>query len=58
MELREAVSLNLNRQVEFVDDVVRCTPEDLEYYHLIAYVEKSQGLDIDTIREFLKEAGK
>lgn len=58
MELREAVSLNLNRQVEFVDDVVRCAPEDAEYYHLIASVEKSQGLDIDTIKEFLKEAGR
>lgn len=58
MELREAVSLNLNRQVEFVDDEVRCTPNDVEYYHLIAYVEKSQGLDIDIIREFLKEAGR
>lgn len=56
MELREAVSLNLNRPVEFVDDVVRCAPEDVEYYHLIAEVEKSQGLDISIIKEFLKEA--
>lgn len=56
MELREAVSLNLNRQVEFIDDVVRCNPEDVEYHHHISYVEKSQGLDISIIKEFLKEA--
>lgn len=56
MELREAVSLNLNRQVEFVDDVVRCNPEDAEYHQHVSYVEKSQGLDISIIKEFLKEA--
>lgn len=58
IDLREKVNLNLNRTVEFVDDVVRCAPEDMEYYHLIAYVEKSQGLDISIIKEFLKEAGR
>lgn len=58
IDLREKVFLNLNRQVEFVDDVVRCAPEDMEYYHLIAYVEKSQGLDISIVKEFLKEAGR
>lgn len=57
-DLREKISLNLNRQVEFVDDVIRCAPEDMEYYHLIYYVEKSQGLDISIIKEFLKEAGR
>lgn len=57
-DLREKVSLNLNKQVKFIDDVIRCSPEDMEYYHLIYYVEKSQGLDISIIKEFLKEAGQ
>ena len=58
MELREAVSLNLNRQVEFVDDEVRCNPEDKEYERKIGEVSFVQGLNRTIVEEFLKEAGR
>ena len=55
MELREAVSLNLNRQVEFVDDEVRCSPEDEQYDYKVGEVSFVQGLNRTIIEEFLKE---
>lgn len=58
MELREAVSLNLNRTVEFVDDEVRCTPEDEQYDYKVGEVSFVQGLNRTIIEEFLKEAGR
>ena len=58
MELREAVSLNLNRQVEFVDDIVRCSPEDEQYERKVGEVSFVQGLNRTIVEEFLKEAGR
>lgn len=55
-DLREKVSLNLNRQVEFVDDEVRCTPEDKQYEYKVGEVAFVQGLNRTIIEEFLKEA--
>ena len=57
MELREAVSLNLNRTVEFVDDVVRCSQDMPEWTTEVDGVCLKQGLDESIVREFLKEAG-
>ena len=57
-DLRERVSLNLNRQVEFVDDEVRCSPEDEWYEHKVGEVSFKQGLNRTIIEEFLKEAGR
>ena len=56
MELREAVSLNLNRQVEFVDDEVCCSPEDEQYERKVGEVSFVQGLNRTIVEEFLKEA--
>ena len=58
MELREAVSLNLNRTVEFVDNEVRCSPEDEWYERKVGEVSFKQGLNRTIIEEFLKEAGR
>ena len=58
MELREAVSLNLNRQVEFVDDMVRCVPEDEQYDYKVGEASFIQGLNRTIVEEFLKEAGR
>ena len=58
MELREAVSLNLNRQVEFVDDEVRCSQDMPEWTTEVDRVCLKQGLDEGIVREFLKEAGR
>ena len=58
MELREAVFLNLNRQVEFVDDEVRCTPEDKQYEYKVGEVAFVQGMNRTIIEEFLKEVGR
>lgn len=56
MELREAVSLNLNRTVEFVDDEVRCNSEDEQYDFKVGQASFVQGLNRTIIEEFLKEA--
>ena len=56
MGLREAVVLNLNRQVEFVDDEIRCSPEDEEYDYRVGEVSFVQGLNRTIVEEFLKEA--
>ena len=58
MELREAIVLNLNRQVEFVDDEIRCSPEDSEFERRVSEVSFLRGLSKSVIMEFLKEAGK
>lgn len=58
MQLREAVVLNLNGQVEFVDDEVRCSPEDEWYERKVGEVSFKQGLNRTIIEEFLKEAGR
>lgn len=58
MQLREAVVFNLNRQVEFVDDEVRCSPEDEWYERKVGEVSFKQGLNRTIIEEFLKEAGR
>lgn len=58
MELCEAVSLNLNRTVEFVDDEVRCGQEMPEWAMEVDKVCLKQGLDESIVREFLKEAGR
>lgn len=57
-DLRERVSLNLNRTVEFVDDEVRCSPEDEEYDRKVGQVSFVQGLNKSIIIEFLKETGR
>ena len=56
MELREAVVLNLNRTVEFVDDEVRCNPENEQYERKVGEVSFVQGLNRTIVEEFLKEA--
>lgn len=58
MELCEAVSLNLNRTVEFVDDEIRCSPEDSEFDRRVSEVSFLRGLSKSVIMEFLKEAGR
>lgn len=58
MELREAIVLNLNRQVEFVDDVIRCSQDMPEWATEVDRVCLKQGLDESVVREFLKEAGR
>lgn len=57
-DLRERVSFNLNRTVEFVDDEVRCTPEDKQYEYKVGEVAFVQGLNRTIIEEFLKEVGR
>lgn len=56
MELREAVSLNLNRTVEFVDDEVHCSQDMPEWATEVDRVCLKQDLDESIVREFLKEA--
>lgn len=58
MELREAIVLNLNRQVEFVDDVVRCSQDMPEWATEVERVCLKQGLNESIVREFLKEVGR
>lgn len=58
MGLREAVSLNLNRPVEFIDDEVRCSPEDEQYDFKVGQASFVQGLNRTIVEEFLKEAGR
>lgn len=54
-DLRENIFLNLNRQVEFVDDEIRCTSEDEQYEYKVGEVSFVQGLNRTIIEEFLKE---
>ena len=56
MELREAVSLNLNRTVEFIDDEVHCSQDMPEWATEVDRVCLKQDLDESIVREFLKEA--
>ena len=58
MELREAIVLNLNRQVEFVDDAIRLYSDDPEFDPLLKQVARLQGIDESIVREFLKEVGR
>lgn len=58
MELREAIVLNLNRQVEFVDDEVRCSQDMPEWATEVDRVCLKQDLDESIVREFLKETGR
>lgn len=58
IDLREKVSLNLNRTVEFIDDEVRCSQDMPEWTTEVDRVCLKQGLDESIVREFLKEAGR